>query len=431
MAIFPLLYARVRRNIALSLLEGSMGVHDHKDAAAAVEALPIRVVVVSSSRTEATDASGTLLTTLLEGAGHTVSARTVVPDDVARIQAEVRGASADGSTRVLLLTGGTGMSARDVTPEAVEPLFTRSIPGFGELFRWLSYQDIGSAAILSRATAGLVGGLLVVTLPGSPDACRLAVEKLLLPELKHLVRELTKEAPAPTPKPTPAAANRAAESATTTAPEPPALPAPSGTVGRLGRGSVQVAATEATAPVATAGSDAAAPPTGWQRAIYEIRGELTTGTWPTLPQEVEAVAPVVDVIHTARERGTLKLPSGRSYAVFGFPDLKSPTSKVLAVGDGSPLGEVLALHRYPVHTGTCVAGSFALLPHRGADVAQVCEAVTGRAPPDASGTVFAVQGDSVWIERGSRAIRWDGTRERDDGTLKQVLASLVLDWSRR
>jgi hypothetical protein len=169
---------------------------------------------------------------------------------------------------------------------------------------------------------------------------------------------------------------------------------------------------------------------GWQRAIYEISGTLKRGTWPELPEAVESISPVIDVLHTSGERGTLELPSGRSYAVFSFPNLETAHSKVIAIGEGSPIAEFLALHRYPVLTGAPIDEGDGLLPS-GTSVAEVCEAVTGRAPKDTSGRVFAVQGDAVWIERGGRAIRWDGARERDDGTLKQALASLVLDWSRR
>jgi hypothetical protein len=157
---------------------------------------------------------------------------------------------------------------------------------------------------------------------------------------------------------------------------------------------------------------------------------VSKGTWPELPEAVERIAPIVDVLHTSGERGTLKLPNGKVYALFGWPGL-APGAKVIAIGAGEPLGELLALHRYPVMTGTCLDGGGGLLPHRGEPVARLAEAIAGRAPKDVSGEPFAVQGDALWIQRGNRAIRWDGQRERDEGTVKQALASLVLEWSSR
>ena len=409
-----------------------MGVHEHK-AAAPTGPVSVRIAVVSSSRTTDTDESGLTLTAILEGAGHKVLSREVVDDDRNAIAAMVRRSS---DVQVVLLTGGTGMSLRDVTPEAVEPLFDRAIPGFGELFRWLSFQEIGPSAMLSRATAGMVGDVLVVALPGSPEACRLALGKLILPELRHLVREVTKEAapgaavsqkPA-TPAPSPARVTKPAAVA-----ESSELPAPSGAFGRLGRPKVtvgvqdQVGATAA--PAASDGGEEL--PRGWQRAVYDLRGEVKQGGWHPIPETLEAIAPVVDVLHTSGERGQLVLPDGRVYGLFGWPDLKGAGSKVLAIGEGHPFAEILALHRHPAQTGTCVEDAKAFLPKRHDSVGPVAEAVTGRAPKDSTGELLALQGDAVWIQRGTRAFRWDGSREKDDGTPKQVLASLILDWSRR
>lgn len=155
-------------------------------------AIPCAVITVSDTRTLETDRGGALLADLLAGAGHPVALRRLVPDTREAIRDAVQEALRDETVRAVLLTGGTGIAPRDVTPEAVGPLLDRTLPGFGELFRWLSYQEIGSAALLSRALAGIAEGRLVVALPGSPAAVRLGMEKLLLPELGHLVREATK-----------------------------------------------------------------------------------------------------------------------------------------------------------------------------------------------------------------------------------------------
>jgi len=152
------------------------------------------VITVSDTRTLADDSGGALVVALLEGAGHRVADRSIVPDEVDAIRAAVDVAVMRNDVQAVLLTGGTGIAVRDVTPEALEPILDRVIPGFGELFRTLSYQEIGSAALLSRALAGTVRGRVVAALPGSRAAIRLALEKLLLPELPHLAAEAAKGA---------------------------------------------------------------------------------------------------------------------------------------------------------------------------------------------------------------------------------------------
>jgi len=120
-------------------------------------------------------------------------ARRIVPDDAGAIARELRAALEREGVDAVVLTGGTGIAPRDVTPEAVLPLLDRVVPGFGELFRMLSYQEIGSAAVLSRALAGLASGRVVFVLPGSRGAVQLAMEKLVLPEIGHLLGEARKQ----------------------------------------------------------------------------------------------------------------------------------------------------------------------------------------------------------------------------------------------
>jgi molybdenum cofactor biosynthesis protein B len=166
-------------------------VHAHRHGAR--RELAAAVLTVSDTRTLESDSGGALLVELLAGAGHRVVERGIVTDDVEAIRRAVCAALAREDVDVVLLTGGTGVAPRDVTPEALAPLLEREIPGFGELFRALSYQEIGSAALLSRALAGTARGRVVVALPGSRAAIRLALEKLLLPELPHLAAEATKQ----------------------------------------------------------------------------------------------------------------------------------------------------------------------------------------------------------------------------------------------
>lgn len=149
------------------------------------EFLPLgcAVVTVSDTRTEATDRSGALVASALEEAGHRVIHRGIVPDDLSRIRATFERHRDDPEVAVVVSTGGTGITRRDVTPEALAPLVTKPIPGFGELFRHLSFAEIGTATIQSRAEAAVCGRTLFFLLPGSTGACRLAMERILIPQL--------------------------------------------------------------------------------------------------------------------------------------------------------------------------------------------------------------------------------------------------------
>jgi molybdenum cofactor biosynthesis protein B len=148
------------------------------------------VLTVSDSRTLADDTSGQLIEQSLERAEHEIAERAIVKDDPSEIQAAVSRAIARPDIDAVLVTGGTGAARRDVTVEAVAPLLEKELPGFGELFRMLSFQEIGAAAMLSRALAGAAEGTAVFVMPGSRAAVRLALEQLVLPELTHLVGQL-------------------------------------------------------------------------------------------------------------------------------------------------------------------------------------------------------------------------------------------------
>jgi molybdenum cofactor biosynthesis protein B len=164
--------------------------HDHKAAAP----LSVRcfVLTVSDTRTEATDTSGHAIAELLMAAGHHVSGRAIVKDDPTTVVRVVTDQLASGDAQVIITTGGTGLTSRDTTYEALAALIEKRVDGFGELFRMLSYHDIGPAAMLSRASAGTARGKFIVALPGSEGAVRLAMTKLLIPELPHVVQQITK-----------------------------------------------------------------------------------------------------------------------------------------------------------------------------------------------------------------------------------------------
>jgi len=163
-----------------------MGVHDHRDAARTVQTVAYAVLTVSDSRTEATDQSGRLIRALFTEAGHAQVDYELVPNAPRNIQAAVRRVL-QGPASCLVTTGGTGAGRRDLTIETLTPFVDKILPGFGELFRRLSFEEIGSAAMLSRALCGVSRGKVICCLPGSEAAVRLGLGKLLLPELPHLI----------------------------------------------------------------------------------------------------------------------------------------------------------------------------------------------------------------------------------------------------
>jgi molybdenum cofactor biosynthesis protein B len=168
----------------------SDSVQQHR--AAAAENLAVGVITVSDTRTLDDDTGGALIVELLESRGHHLVDRSIVTDDREKIVSAVLDLAGRPDVDVVITTGGTGIARRDVTFEAVSSIVDREIAGFGELFRMLSWDEIGSAAMLSRATAGAIGSTAVFSLPGSRNAIRLAMEKLILPELAHVVYEIRK-----------------------------------------------------------------------------------------------------------------------------------------------------------------------------------------------------------------------------------------------
>jgi molybdenum cofactor biosynthesis protein B len=149
------------------------------------ELIPLRLAImtVSDTRTEENDRSGALLVERARAAGHEVVEKRIVRDEERVIESQLRAWIGDGRIDVVIATGGTGVTARDVTPEAFAAVYDKAIPGFGELFRWLSYQDIGTSTIQSRATAGVADGTYLFALPGSTGACQQAWDQILEPQL--------------------------------------------------------------------------------------------------------------------------------------------------------------------------------------------------------------------------------------------------------
>ncbi|HUC74267.1 MAG TPA: MogA/MoaB family molybdenum cofactor biosynthesis protein [Vicinamibacterales bacterium] len=165
---------------------------DQEHKAQAPRSVHCFIVTVSDTRTEATDTSGRAIAELLTAGGHTVEGRAIVKDDIELVRDTIVRQLANPDVQAIITTGGTGITSRDRTYEAVTAMLQKRLDGFGELFRMLSYQQIGSAAIMSRACAGLSSGRVIVSLPGSEAAVKLAMERLVIPELPHLVQQAQK-----------------------------------------------------------------------------------------------------------------------------------------------------------------------------------------------------------------------------------------------
>jgi molybdopterin adenylyltransferase len=171
---------------------GSPSSIQHKHLAIERGTISISVITVSDSRTAETDTNFQYLQKAIEKAGHKISGYQIIKDEADQVVAVLQKTVSEGKSQVMLFNGGTGISRRDTTFDVLNRYLEKTIPGFGEIFRQISYQQIGSAAMLSRATAGIYHGLVIISTPGSPAAVSLAWEKLIEPELQHMVWEVTR-----------------------------------------------------------------------------------------------------------------------------------------------------------------------------------------------------------------------------------------------
>jgi len=166
-------------------------VKEHK--ARALRSLSCYVITASDTRTERTDESGKAIIRMLKDAGHTIAGYSILKDEPVHIRRLIRREARRKDLHAFIINGGTGISSRDSTFDAIEGIMDKKLPGFGELFRWLSYQEIGTAAIMSRSTAGVFKGKVIISVPGSLNAVKLAMKKIILPELPHMVAEVSRK----------------------------------------------------------------------------------------------------------------------------------------------------------------------------------------------------------------------------------------------
>ncbi len=170
----------------------SASTQQHREIAARQGAVYVAIVTVSDTRTRENDTGGDLIESRVTSAGHKVVFRTIVKDEPEQIGALLERIVAETDARVILFTGGTGIAPRDTTYDVISRKLEKVMPGFGELFRMLSYQEVGAAAMLSRATAGVYRGRVVMSMPGSPNAVQVAMDKLIMPEIQHLAWEVAR-----------------------------------------------------------------------------------------------------------------------------------------------------------------------------------------------------------------------------------------------
>jgi len=167
-----------------------VGYQEHKQKAP--QSVSCAVLTISDSRTEQDDESGKLIKQRLSDNGHRVMSYSILKNEADSIKKKIYELLRQEELQVIITSGGTGVSHRDITVETISPILEKKLDGFGELFRFLSYQEISTTSIMSRAIAGVTGGKIILCLPGSPEAAKLAMDKVILPEIGHLVREATR-----------------------------------------------------------------------------------------------------------------------------------------------------------------------------------------------------------------------------------------------
>jgi len=298
-----------------------------------------------------------------------------------------------------LWVGDCGVRGR--VPQAVAASVEEPLPGLESLVYPLWFARLGAAAMRYRVSGGWRDGHLSVALPAQFDAAKDVVEQLLMPEWIHHYASS-------------GASDSAGPSSIDTAPP---LSSP-----------VQVESLESEptqAPSAQSGQGA------WQRALHAAGGALDRSTPQGIPDEWASFSPLANVLHQAGEHASVVMPSGRRFGLWGFPDLQRPGSRVLAVGEGKAWPEVIALHRHPVRVGTCVVDEEAWFGSEPLTLEQACEDGVGGLAPKEGGACFATDAQAVYLLRSDKVWCWDGRREREEGTARQVLASLVLRWSNR
>ena len=380
----------------------------------------MHILLISNSRTEQAMACADALTAAFGAQA------SWLPDERRLIEQALSQLAAEADCRTILLCGGDALGPSAHQAAALTATRQGSLPGFGEALRRQLEASLGTRAMLIQAPAGHINRTAVFTIPLSVDAV-LAAAALITPCLdiyhRHLRGEVLPEMPAaaapePEPEPDPSPGSQAA-----------AAPAPQQTLNE-GSGDIPAGISIAAMPSESSAPEREQLASGWRAGLRAIGGRLDREIWAEIPEELSRIAPARNLLERAGQRAAVLLSSGRVMGAFGFPDLQREGSKVLLVGDGAPIAEVIALHRHPQLAGLTIWGSSGLLPSADSDVDRLAEARLGR-PPPTDGELFAIDHDAIYLQRGSDVTRWDGQSQERQGTESQAIASLLLRWSQR
>lgn len=375
-------------------------------------AAPVPVFVLSITRDLADPVGGELAERVAAGA--VLAGRDLVAPDTDAVDQAVAKALANPKVRCLLVAGSVALGD-DAGSTAVTRKLIRPIPAFAERARAVAFAAGRAGALLDAPVGGYVKGKKLAFAFSAAEAVSL-VEELLLPCLGALL-EVADAVPLES---APAVAAMAGKEAASEVNEEPAVEQAPEPVTQ----GVSVVPIVTPAPV----EEKEALATGWEAGLRAIHGEFNKG-WPDLPEALDRMAAARSVLDSAGQRGVVVLEDGRRYGAFGFPDLQRVGAKVLVVRDGEPVPEIIALHRHPSQVGTCVSEG-GVLPSSDLEAGSVAEGLVG-APPPGGGDLFALEGDAVYLKRGGRVVRWDGRKEKEEGTVSQALASLMLGWTQR
>jgi len=368
---------------------------------------------------------------LIEPNGHPVESSVVV--ELTELRVALNEALDRGG--VVLLCGGTHREARSAM-RRVRGVLDEEVPGFAEVFRFAAFQRIGAAAMYTDAVAGFTAeGTPIFAVPGPSGAVQIALEDVILPGLHALQPGALLGWPHPEEDVEAERANTEAALRMARA------------HGLLEEERLDEEVTELVDHV-----EPLAEPTiqaqwklsrpapcddgegqvgeGWRAAIRAFRATLDKHAHPFLPDAFQMMVKARDALGKAGEKGVLTMPDGRAYGAFGFPDLRGPSSKVILVGKGEPVPELIALHRYPEQVGTCIYGEEGRLPSADLAPDPVSEAYTGF-PLKEWGALYGLGIHAVYVERDGRVSKWNGMRERDLGGQPTAVAELIKEWSRR
>lgn len=306
----------------------------------------------------------------------------------------------------------------------LDAMIDRRLPVVDALFAVRRFRQVGGAALGEAFACGFSGGALVVGVSSEDEAVQLALG-LVLPQLAAL-RGDAEAVAAPAAEDEEELVAEAVEEEVAEEDDTPPPPDHTTTVGGMSLGSSEMRAEGPSLDAAVPGMD---NPPGWKRWVFEHEGEVLTGRREELPNSIDELAPVLQILHTCGEQAVLKLGRNKM-SLWGWPDLQRPSSKVIAIGWGLPYVEVVALHR-DVPTGLAIEEDRALVHQRSVDLGALSKELTGRTLKNTDGELFACEQGTIWVDRDGKIYAWDGKREQMIGTRNQALASLLLGWTQR